>query len=100
MELDAPPASTSMARAGAAGASSAAADGVLNDIAVVEAVPVVGAVGPPSPLRHRLALASLLSDPQREPGGPVELSGGSNRRQGRNNFGSRGGGSPDKQRMG
>jgi hypothetical protein len=45
MELDAPPASTSMVGAGAVGASSAATDGVLDDIAVVEAVPAVRAVG-------------------------------------------------------
>ena len=30
--------------------------------------------GPPPPLRHRLALAPLLPDPQRELGGPVALS--------------------------
>jgi hypothetical protein len=55
MELDAPPASPSMARVGAVGTSSAAADGVLGSIAVVEAAVVVGAVaavggGPPAPL--------------------------------------------------
>jgi hypothetical protein len=44
MELDAPPASTSMARAGAVGPPSVAADGVLDDIIVVEAVVAVGAV--------------------------------------------------------
>jgi hypothetical protein len=30
--------------------------------------------GPPPSLRHRLALAPLLPDPQREPRGPVALS--------------------------
>jgi riboflavin biosynthesis pyrimidine reductase len=54
MELDAPPASTSMVGAGAVGASSATADGVLDDIAVFEAVVAIGAVGTPS------AAATLL----------------------------------------
>jgi hypothetical protein len=46
LELDTPPTSTSIAAAGAAVASSAAADGVLDGVAVVEAVEAVGAVGP------------------------------------------------------
>jgi hypothetical protein len=55
MELDAPPAPPSMVGEGAVGTSSAAADGVLYGIAVVEAVVAVGAVatvggGPPAPL--------------------------------------------------
>jgi hypothetical protein len=55
MELDAPFASPLMAGVGAVGPSSAAADGVLDDIAVVGAAVVVGAVaaargGPPVPL--------------------------------------------------
>jgi hypothetical protein len=54
MELDAPPASTSMAEADAAGASSATADGVLDGIAVVEAVQPSEQRGPPPLLRHRL----------------------------------------------
>jgi hypothetical protein len=63
LELDAPPSSTSMAAASAAGASSATVDGVLDGIAVVEAVAAVGAVGTPSPLRHHLVLAPQLPDP-------------------------------------
>jgi hypothetical protein len=63
------PVSTLMAGAGAAGASSTAADGVLDDIVVVEAVAAVGAVGTPSD-----AAAPLLPDPQLEPRGPVALS--------------------------
>jgi hypothetical protein len=51
MELDAPPVSPSMAGVGAVGTSSAAADGVLDDIAIVEAAVAVGvgpaAAGPP-----------------------------------------------------
>jgi hypothetical protein len=55
MELDAPPVSPSMAGVGAVRTSSAAADGVLDGIAVVEAAVAVGAVaiaggGPPTPL--------------------------------------------------
>jgi hypothetical protein len=55
MELDAPPTSPSMAGVGAFGTSFAAADGVLDDIAVVEAAVAVGVVaaaggGPPAPL--------------------------------------------------
>jgi hypothetical protein len=68
MELDARPASTLMAGAGAIGASSAAADGVLDGIAIVEAVAAIGAVGTPS-----AAAAPLLPDPQLEPRGPVVL---------------------------
>jgi hypothetical protein len=48
MELDVPPASPSMAGVGAVGTSSAAADGVLDGIAIVEAavaVSVVAAAG-------------------------------------------------------
>jgi hypothetical protein len=37
-----------MARVGIVGTSSAAADGVLDDIAVIEAAVAVGAVGTPS----------------------------------------------------
>jgi hypothetical protein len=74
MELDAPPALTSMAGAGVVVASSAAADGVLDGIAVVEAVVAVGAVGTPPLLRRRLTLAPLLPDPQLEHGSPVALS--------------------------
>jgi hypothetical protein len=62
IELDAPPTSTLMAGAGIVGASSAAADGVLDGIAVVEAAVAVRAVGTPS-----AAAAPLLPDPQLEP---------------------------------
>jgi hypothetical protein len=58
MEQDVPPASTSMAGVGAVRASSAAVDGVLDGIAVVEAMVAVGAVGTPS-----AAAAPPLSDP-------------------------------------
>jgi hypothetical protein len=54
-----PPASTSIAAVGAAMASSATADSVLDGITIVEAVASVGAVGtppPPPPLRHHLVL--------------------------------------------
>jgi hypothetical protein len=44
MELDAPFASPSMARVGAVGTSSTAADGVLDDITIVEAAVAVSAV--------------------------------------------------------
>jgi hypothetical protein len=55
MELDAPPASPSMAGVGAVGPSSTAANYVLDDIAVVEAMVAVDGVaaargGPPAPL--------------------------------------------------
>jgi hypothetical protein len=55
MELDAPPASPSMAGVGVVGTSSTAADGVLDGITVVEAAVAVGAVaavggGSPAPL--------------------------------------------------
>jgi hypothetical protein len=44
MELDAPPTSPSMAGVGVVGTSSAAADSVLDSIAVVEAAVAVGAI--------------------------------------------------------
>jgi hypothetical protein len=55
MELDVPPASASVAGVGAVGPTSAAVDGVLDDIAVVGAAVAVGAVAaaegrPPVPL--------------------------------------------------
>jgi hypothetical protein len=62
-----------MAGAGAIGASSAAVDGVLDGIAVIEAATTIGAVGPLPPLRRHLTLAPLLPDPQLEPRGPVAL---------------------------
>jgi hypothetical protein len=48
MELDAPPMSPATVGVGADGTSSAAADGVLDGVAVVEAAVVVG--GSPTPL--------------------------------------------------
>jgi hypothetical protein len=55
IELDVPPALPSMVGVGVVGPSSTAADGVLDNIAVVGAAVVVGAVataegGPPAPL--------------------------------------------------
>ena len=70
LELDAPPASASIVATDAARASSAAADGELDGIAIAEAVAAVGAVGTPPPLRHHLVLAPLQPDPQLEPEGP------------------------------
>jgi hypothetical protein len=96
MEMDVPPASPSMAGAGAVGASSAAADGVLDGITVVEAAVAVGAVGTPS----TAAAPPLLPDPSSSVGAQWRCLGGSSRGRGRRDFGSRGGGSPDKQRMG
>jgi hypothetical protein len=46
--LDVPPTSASIVATGATGASSTAADDVLDGIAVAEAVAAVGAVGTPS----------------------------------------------------
>jgi hypothetical protein len=63
-----------MARAGAAGASSAAADGVLDGIAVVEAMAVVRAVGTPSAAAAPLGDGAAAAGPQLEPGDPVALS--------------------------
>jgi hypothetical protein len=70
MELDAPPASTSMARAGTAGASSAAADGVLDGITVVEAVAVVGAVGTPYATAALLGVGTAAAGPPAGAWGP------------------------------
>jgi hypothetical protein len=63
LELDVPPTSTSMARAGAAGASSTAADGVLDGIAIVEAVAAVGAVGTPSAAAAPLGVGAAAVGP-------------------------------------
>jgi hypothetical protein len=51
MELDAPPVSPSTTGVGAVGTSSAVADGVLDDVAVIEAAVAVGG-----------SLAPLLAD--------------------------------------
>jgi hypothetical protein len=77
MELDAPPALTSMAGAGAVGASSAAADGVLDGIAIVEAVVAVGAVGTPSAAATPLGIGAAAAGPPAgawEPGGAVSAA--------------------------
>jgi hypothetical protein len=77
MELDVPPASTSMAGAGAVRASSVAADGVLYDIAVVEAVVAVGAVGTPSTAATLLDVGAAAAGPPArawEPGGAVSAA--------------------------
>jgi hypothetical protein len=63
LELDAPPASTSIAVAGAAVASSAAVDGVLDGIAVVEVVAAVGAVGTPSTAAAPLGVGAAIARP-------------------------------------
>jgi hypothetical protein len=90
MELDAPPASPSMAGVGAVGTSSAVADDVLDSIAVVEAAVAVGAVvagwiADTTPSRRLLLRA-------RPAGHGIWWR--------RRDLGSRGGGSPNKQRMG
>jgi hypothetical protein len=63
MELDAPPASPLMAGVGAVGTSSAAADGVLDDIAVIEAVVAVGAVGTSSTVATPLDVGAAAAGP-------------------------------------
>jgi hypothetical protein len=63
LELDAPPASTSIAAAGAAAASYVVADGVLNGIAVVEAVVAVGVVGTPSNAAAPLGVGAAVARP-------------------------------------
>jgi hypothetical protein len=70
LELDVPPALTSIAPAGAAGASSAAADGVLDGIAVVEAVAAVGAVGTPSAAAAPLGVGAAAAVPTAGAWGP------------------------------
>jgi hypothetical protein len=77
MEPDAPLASTLMAGAGAVGASSAAADGVLDGIAVVEAVVAVEAVGTPSAAAMPLDIGTAAAGPPTgawEPGGAVSVA--------------------------
>jgi hypothetical protein len=93
MELDAPPASPLMVGVGAVGPSSTAADDVLDGIAVVEAAVAVGGVcssrgwtAGTTPSRCLLLSA-----------GPTS---GHDIWQRRRDLGSRGGGGPDKQRMG
>jgi hypothetical protein len=63
MERDAPPALTSMAGVGAARASSATADGVLDGITVVEDVAAVGAVGTPSAAATPLGVGAAAVGP-------------------------------------
>jgi hypothetical protein len=77
MELDAPPALTSMAGAGAVGAASAAADGVLDGIAVVEAMVAIGAVGTLSAAATPLDVGAAAAGPPAgpwEPGGTVSVA--------------------------
>jgi hypothetical protein len=72
-----PPASTSMAGVGAVEASSAAADGVLDGIAIVEAVVAVGAVGTPSTAATPLDVGAAAAGPPAgawEPGGAVSVA--------------------------
>jgi hypothetical protein len=76
-KLDAPPASTSMVRAGSARASSAAVDGVPDDIAVVEAVVAAGAVGTPSATAASLGVSAAAARPPAGtwgPGGAVTVA--------------------------
>jgi hypothetical protein len=70
MELDAPPASTSMAEVGAAGGSFAAVGGVLDGITVVEAVVAVGAVGTPSAAVAPLGVGATAAGPPMGAWGP------------------------------
>jgi hypothetical protein len=77
MELDVPPASPSVAGAGAVGASFATADGVLDGIAVVEAVVAVGVVGTPSAAAAPLDIGAAVAGPPAgtwEPGGAVSAA--------------------------
>jgi hypothetical protein len=77
LELGTPPASTSMAGVGAAGASSAAANGVLDGIAIVEAVAAVGAVGTPSAAAAPLGVGAAAVGPLAGtwgPGGAVSVA--------------------------
>jgi hypothetical protein len=69
-ELDAPPALILMAGAGAVGAPSAAADGVLNGIAVVEAVATTEAVGTPSAAAAPLVVGAAAAGPPTGAWGP------------------------------
>jgi hypothetical protein len=72
-----PPASPSVAGAGAVGASFAAADGVLDDIAIVEVVAAVGAVGTPSTAATPLDVGAVAVGPPTgawEPGGAVSAA--------------------------
>jgi hypothetical protein len=59
-----------MAGAGAAGASSAAADGVLDGITVVEAVAAAEAVGTPSTVVARLGIGAAAAGPPAGAWGP------------------------------
>jgi hypothetical protein len=70
LELDVPPASTSIAAAGAATASSAAVDSVLDDITVIEAVAAVGAVGTPSAAAAPLGVGAAAARPTAGAWGP------------------------------
>jgi hypothetical protein len=66
-----------MARAGAVGASSATADGVFDDMAVIEAVVAVGAVGTPSAAVAPLGVGAAAAGPPAgawEPGGAVSAA--------------------------
>jgi hypothetical protein len=77
MKLDTPPVSPSVAGAGAVGASFAAADGVLDGIAVAEAVVAVGAVGTPSAAATPLDVGTAAAGPPArawEPGGAVSVA--------------------------
>jgi hypothetical protein len=70
LELNAPPASTLITAAGAATASSTAADGVLDGIAVVEAVVAIGAIGTPSAAVAPLGVGAAAARPTARAWGP------------------------------
>jgi hypothetical protein len=83
MELDASPASPSMAGVGAVGTSSTAVDDVLDDIAVIEVVVAIGGVGTSSTATTPLDVGAAAAGPPArawEPSGAVsaaEAGGGS-----------------------
>jgi hypothetical protein len=77
MELDAPPASPSTAGVGAVGTSSAAADSVLDGIAIVEATVAVGVVGTTPTTVTPLGVGAATTGPPArawEPGGAVSVA--------------------------
>jgi hypothetical protein len=90
-----------MVGAGATWASSSAADGVLDGITVVEAVVAARAVGTPSVAVAPLGVGAAAARPPAGAwgaGGAILAAAAGAR--GRHDLGSRGGGSPNKKRMG
>ena len=74
LELDAPLASVAIVAMGAAGASFAATDGVLDDIAVAEDVAAVGAVGTLSAAVALPGVGAAAAGSTAGAWGPVALS--------------------------